>query len=237
MRRQNHLLPRAMAGRPSGVTPGGVPALVEDWPDEGRHDCFATTRQCDHPVLAPGIGPACGGGRCSPPRPSPRSHLPPRPTPSPSRGATGTLTASWPAVSGATKYHTTYSTDGGSSWHAPVNGHTNITTNSITFNADNAKSYIVGVRAGNDDGWSGWRNSPSSGPYTPRSHADAHTVATAARPGGLGLRDPRRRDAHSQLAGRQRGDPLPRHLQLRQRRELDGGIRQPRRCQHRHQRR
>ena len=80
--------------------------------------------------------------------------------------ADGTVTASWPAVSGATKYHATYSTDGGSSWHAPVNNHTNITANSITFNADNSKSYIVGVRAGNDsDQWSGWRNSPSAGPY------------------------------------------------------------------------
>ena len=82
--------------------------------------------------------------------------------------ADGTVTASWPAVSGATKYHATYSTDGGGSWHAPVDGHTNITTTSITFNADNAKPYIVGLRAGNDnDQWSGWRNSPEAGPYTP----------------------------------------------------------------------
>ena len=82
--------------------------------------------------------------------------------------ADGTATASWPAVSGATKYHATYSTDGGGSWHAPVDGHTNITTTSITFNADNAKPYIVGLRAGNDNGqWSGWRNSPEAGPYTP----------------------------------------------------------------------
>ena len=78
------------------------------------------------------------------------------------------MTASWPAVSGATKYHATYSTDGGGSWHAPVDDHTNITTTSITFNADNAKPYIVGLRAGNDNGqWSGWRNSPEAGPYTP----------------------------------------------------------------------
>ena len=81
--------------------------------------------------------------------------------------ADGTVTASWPAVSGAAKYHATYSTDGGSSWHAPVSNHTNITTNGVTFNADNAKSYIVGVRAGNDNGWSGWVNSAPAGPYTP----------------------------------------------------------------------
>ena len=82
--------------------------------------------------------------------------------------ANGTVTADWPAVSGATKYHVTYSTDNGGSWHAPVNNHTNWTSSSITFNADNAKTYVVGVRAGNDHAqWSGWRNSPASGPYTP----------------------------------------------------------------------
>ena len=34
------------------------------------------------------------------------------------------------------------------------------TTNSITIaNADDAKAYIVGVRAGNGAGWSSWVNS------------------------------------------------------------------------------
>ena len=79
----------------------------------------------------------------------------------------GTVTASWDAVSGATHYHVTYTTDGGSSWHAPVDNHRNLPDNTLTFNADNAKTYIVGVRAGNAQGWSGWRNSPSSGPYIP----------------------------------------------------------------------
>ena len=81
--------------------------------------------------------------------------------------ADGTVTADWPAPDGATKYHVTYTTDGGGSWHAPVNGHDNVQTNTLTFTADNAKTYVVGVRAGNSAGWSGWRNSPSSGPYTP----------------------------------------------------------------------
>ena len=79
----------------------------------------------------------------------------------------GSLTASWDAVDGASKYHVTYSDDGGASWHAPVDDHTNVPSNSITFSVDNAKSYIIGVRAGNDAGWSGWRNSPPAGPYTP----------------------------------------------------------------------
>ena len=79
--------------------------------------------------------------------------------------ADGTITASGYAVSNATKYHITYTTDNGGSWHAPVDNHTNWTSTSITFSADNAKTYIIGIRAGNDHGWSGWRNSPSSGPY------------------------------------------------------------------------
>ena len=36
-----------------------------------------------------------------------------------SRG-NGTLTANWPAVSGATKYHITYSSDGGWNWNLAV---------------------------------------------------------------------------------------------------------------------
>ena len=81
--------------------------------------------------------------------------------------ADGTITASWDAVSGATKYHAMYSDDDRGSWHGPVDDHTNIQTTSITFSADNAKSVIVGVRAGNDHGWSAWTDSPTVGPYTP----------------------------------------------------------------------
>ena len=76
----------------------------------------------------------------------------------------GALTATWPAASGATKYHVTYSTDNRQSWSLAALNHT---TTSITISGDNAKTYIVGVRAGNDDDWSDWRDSPASGPYTP----------------------------------------------------------------------
>ena len=82
--------------------------------------------------------------------------------------ADGTVTASWPADDGATKYHVTYSSDHKHSWTSaagPDDGHS---ANSIAISgADNAKSYVVAVRAGNSAGWSGWRNSPSIGPYTP----------------------------------------------------------------------
>ena len=81
--------------------------------------------------------------------------------------ADGTVTASWPSVSGATKYHVTYSSDGMQSWSAAPCG-TSCTGVSVTITADNDKSYVVGVRAGNNnDQWSGWRNSDSIGPYVP----------------------------------------------------------------------
>ncbi len=56
--------------------------------------------------------------------------------------ADGTLSASWPAVSGATTYHVTYSSTGGASWELAALDHG---ATSITFDVDNAKSYIVGV--------------------------------------------------------------------------------------------
>ena len=69
----------------------------------------------------------------------------------------GSIVAGWDAVSGATKYHVTYTTDGGASWSLAADAHA---TNSITIaNADDGKAYIVGVRAGNAAGWSGWMNS------------------------------------------------------------------------------
>ena len=93
--------------------------------------------------------------------------------------ADGTVTASWDAPGGATKYHVTYTDNGGGSWHAPVDNHTDWQTNSITFNANNGKSYIVGVRAGNSHGWSGWRNSPAAGPFVPTPTPTATSTPTA----------------------------------------------------------
>ena len=70
----------------------------------------------------------------------------------------GAVSVSWAAASGATKYHVTYTGDGGASWSLAALEHS---TTSITISgADSGKSYIVGVRAGNDAGWSGWVNSP-----------------------------------------------------------------------------
>ena len=74
----------------------------------------------------------------------------------------GYLEASWPAVAGATRYHVTYSSDGGASWSLASSDHP---TNSITITGvDNALAYVVGVRAGNADAWSVWTNSASAAP-------------------------------------------------------------------------
>ena len=77
----------------------------------------------------------------------------------------GTLTATWPSVSGPTSYHVTYTSDNGASWSLAALNHA---STSITIdNADNSATYIVGVRARNPAGDSGWRNSPAAGPYVP----------------------------------------------------------------------
>ena len=95
--------------------------------------------------------------------------------------ADGTLTASGYAVSGATKYHITYSADGGGSWSLASSNHTGT---SITFGADNAKSYIVGVRAGNDSGWSGWRNSSAINAVAQSSPPATPATVTVTRSSG-----------------------------------------------------
>ena len=70
----------------------------------------------------------------------------------------GAVSVSWAAASGATKYHVTYTGDGGASWSLAALEHS---TTSITISgADSGKTYVVGVRAGNDAGWSAWVNSP-----------------------------------------------------------------------------
>ena len=78
-----------------------------------------------------------------------------------------TLTVSWNAVDGAAKYHALYQADGAGDWLPPITDYKNITDTGFTFDVDNGKSYVVGVRAGNSAGWGPWTDSPTSGPYTP----------------------------------------------------------------------
>ena len=97
--------------------------------------------------------------------------------------ADGTLTASWPAATHASHYHVTYTTNNGQSWSLAALQHADTT---ITINADNDATYIVAARAGNSANWSGWRNSPASGPYTPPMAAPA-AVALAMNMGEVNL--------------------------------------------------
>ena len=77
----------------------------------------------------------------------------------------GHLDVSWDAVDGATSYHITYSSDDGASWSLAALNHPDP---AITIaNVANDATYIVGVRARNSGGDSGWRNSPPAGPFVP----------------------------------------------------------------------
>ena len=78
--------------------------------------------------------------------------------------ADGTLTATWNAPANAAAYHVTYTTNNGQSWSLGALNHTPTTW--TLSNADNAATYVVGVRARNSaNDWSGWTNSAPSGPY------------------------------------------------------------------------
>ena len=89
--------------------------------------------------------------------------------------ADGTVTATWPASEHATSYHVTYSSNGKASWQLAALDHPAVEgENSITIEgADNAKTYFVAVRARNETGGSGWRNSPAAGPWSPPQQTPA----------------------------------------------------------------
>ena len=92
----------------------------------------------------------------------------------------GVLEVSWPAVSGATGYHITYSSDGGSSWQLAAFDHRSA---SISISdVDDSATYLVGVRAHNPSGGGNWRNSspvaplPTTPPATPSSVSVVRSV-------------------------------------------------------------
>ena len=100
--------------------------------------------------------------------------------------ADGTLTVSGYTVSNATKYHITYTSNGGKSWNAAASPADNYSASSITISgADNDKAYIVGVRAGNAHGWSGWRNSPPAKPFRLPPPAAPSSVTVTRSHGAL----------------------------------------------------
>ena len=97
----------------------------------------------------------------------------------------GTLTATWLAVDGATSYHVTYTANNGASWSLAAFNHP---FNSITISGvDNGKSYIVGVRARNSAGGSGWRNSPTSGAYVPTTSTAPTSQQPPERPASVSV--------------------------------------------------
>ena len=96
----------------------------------------------------------------------------------------GRLTASWPAVEGATSYHVTYLSDAyQDTWTAAALNHP---TASITISSvQNSSYYKVAVRARNSAGDSGWRESPPMGPYTPAPPVTPSSVTVTRGDGTL----------------------------------------------------
>ena len=86
---------------------------------------------------------------------------------------------SWDAPAGATKYHITYSTDGGNSWSVVVGPNPGHNETSFQRIIDGSLTYIFGVRAGNAHGWSGWRNSAPFGPAAPPATPASVSVSRA----------------------------------------------------------
>ncbi len=112
-------------------------------------------------VAAQGAAESANAGQGA----TPDSRPPDRPKSVTVTRTDGALHAIWLAVEGATSYHVTYSSDGGASWSLAALNHPG---SSITIGGvDNARTYIVGVRARGDGGDSGWINSPPAGPFTP----------------------------------------------------------------------
>ena len=70
------------------------------------------------------------------------------------------LAVSWDAPARATHYHVTYTDNNGTSWQLAALEHTDT---SLTINGvDSSKTYLVGVRAKNAAGSSGWTNSAAA---------------------------------------------------------------------------
>ena len=77
----------------------------------------------------------------------------------------GALAVTGYSIGNATKYHITYSVHGHWNW-ASAGENISSTTTTIS-GVDNNATYVVGVRAGNATGWSGWTNSSAIAPQTP----------------------------------------------------------------------
>ena len=76
----------------------------------------------------------------------------------------GDLHVFWQSVSGATKYEVAYSSDGGAAWtsHADNLTGTRVSIQGINYTI----SYVARVRAGNDNGWSAWKVTNATEPWS-----------------------------------------------------------------------
>ena len=93
----------------------------------------------------------------------------------------GTLTATWPAASGATTYWVAYKVVN-EGWN---NAAINHPTTSITIpDVDNTLSYVVMVASRNAIGDSGWTVSSPSGPYAPWFRPAAPASVSVTRGNG-----------------------------------------------------
>ena len=104
----------------------------------------------------------------------------------------GKVTASWPVVADATKYHVSFTRNNKATWHAPSSGSSSYRGNVITFDTESdgagaTGDVIVSVRAGNSIGWfdvwteSGGIPVTDSGPvqpYVPPDPRDSTRVLT-----------------------------------------------------------
>ena len=136
----------------------------------------------------------------------------------------GAIAVSWDAAAGATKYHVTYTDNGGQSWSLAALEHS---ATSITISgADDDKAYVVGVRAGNDAGWSGWTNS-NEVPAVQTPPGSVGSVSATHNGGAVS----------GQLGRGQRSHQVPRDLHRRRRRQLVAGRPGAFHHQHHHQRR
>ena len=90
----------------------------------------------------------------------------------------GNIAVSWSAADGATGYDVRYSTDDKATWQQAA---TNLAGTSYTLsNADSTKTYVIGVRAVNDAGESGWTNSAAVSPPEPEPQPPATVASVSA---------------------------------------------------------
>ncbi len=97
----------------------------------------------------------------------------------------GDVAVSWSSADGATGYDVQYSTDDKATWARAATNHAG-TTYTLS-NADDTKTYVVGVRAVNDAGASGWTDSAQVSPPQPDPPSAVASVSVVHNGGSLSV--------------------------------------------------